>query len=252
MTTSASQDDAHLLLHAYLDGELDPVQAVEMERRLAADPALAAERDRIAALRSVIGEQLPREGAPEDLVSLAEHIGGVRREPARPSWQALAAAVVLAAVMASGATWFLLRPMPAEASAELVVASHMRALMAPQPTDVSSSDRHTVKPWFNSRVPQAPQVVDLADKGFPLVGGRVDVIGRTPVATLVYRHRQHLISVVAVPLADGASAPDRRTIAGYNVLSWNDDNTAYWVVSDLGIGNLDAFAKAFRGAARDP
>ena len=67
--------------------------------------------------------------------------------------------------------------------------------MAPQPTDVSSSDRHTVKPWFNSRIPQSPQVVDLADKGFPLVGGRIDVIGTRPVPTLVYRHRQHLISL---------------------------------------------------------
>jgi anti-sigma factor RsiW len=249
MTTPVRHDDA-LLLHAYLDGELDPVQAVEMERRLTTDPLLAAERDRIAALRRVISEELPRELVPEDLVTLVEHMGGVRREPARPSWRALAAAVVLAAAMASGATWFLLRPAPAEASAEVVVASHMRALMAPQPTDVSSSDRHTVKPWFNGRIPQAPQVVDLADKGFPLVGGRIDVIGQQPVPTLVYRHRQHLISLVAVPMGS-AAAPDRQTIAGYNVLSWNDDGTAYWAVSDLGIGDLDAFAKAFRAAGRE-
>ena len=151
---------------------------IEMERRLAADPALAAERDRIAALRRAIREQLPPEPAPDDLVALAEHIGGIRREPARPSWQAFAAAVVLAAAITGGASWFMLRPIPAEASAELVVASHMRALMAPQPTDVSSSDRHTVKPWFNGRIPQAPRVVDLTDKGFPLVGGRIDVSER--------------------------------------------------------------------------
>ena len=116
--------------------------------------------------------------------------------------------------IASGATWFVLRPNGAEASAELVVASHMRALMAPQPTDVSSSDRHTVKPWFNGRIPQAPRVVDLTDKGFPLVGGRIDVIGREPVPTLVYRHRQHLISLTAVPAehdaAIDARAHDRR------------------------------------------
>ena len=251
MTIPAGQNDSRLLVHAYLDGELDPVHALEMERRLAADPALAAERDRIAALRRLIGEQLPQEAVPDGLVSRIEAAVGIRRKPVRPSWQALAAAVILAAVMAGGTTWFMLRPVPAEASAELVVASHMRALMAPQPTDVSSSDRHTVKPWFNGRIPQAPRVVDLTDKGFPLVGGRIDVIGTRPVPTLVYRHRQHLISLVAVPVANGARPSGRQTIAVYNVLSWRDDNATYWVVSDLGIGDLEAFATAFRAIGKD-
>lgn len=248
MTPPAAQNDYYLLVHAYLDGELDPVHAVEMERRLAEDPALAAERDRIAALRQAIKEQLPPVPASEDLVALVEHIGGIRRERPRPSWQALAAAVALAIALTGVASSFLLRPSPAEASAELAVASHIRALMAPQPIDVSSSDGHTVKPWFNSRVPQSPVVVDLSAKGFPLVGGRVDVIGTRPVPTLVYRHRQHLISVIAVPLANGAQIGAQQTIAGYNVLSWRDGNTAYWVVSDLGLGDLDTFAKAFRSA----
>ncbi len=249
MTASTSRDDASLLIHAYLDGELDPVHSVEMERRMAADPSLAAERDRIAALRRLIGEQLPQTPMRDGLLSRVERAAGIRRDPARPTWQALAAAVVLAAIVSGGTTWFMLRPVPAEASAELVVASHMRALMAPQPTDVSSSDRHAVKPWFNGRIPQAPRVVDLTDKGFPLVGGRIDVVGNRPVPTLVYRHRQHLISLVAVPVANDARMSARQTIAGYNVLSWRDDNTAYWAVSDLGIGDLEAFGAAFRDAA---
>jgi anti-sigma factor RsiW len=250
MTTSTSRNDASLMVHAYLDGELDPVQAVEMERRLAADPALAAERDRIAALRRAIRDQVPPEPAPEDLVSIVEYIGGVRQEPARRTWRALAAAVVLATVMTSGATWLLFRPDPTVATANLVVASHVRALMAPQPVDVSSSDRHTVKPWFNGRIPQSLQVVDLTGKGFPLVGGRVDVIGPTPVPALVYRHRQHLISLIVMPAANGAPS-GRQTIAGYNVLIWRDDDTAYWAVSDLGIGDLEAFATAFRDPGLD-
>ena len=77
------------------------------------------------------------------------------------------ASVVLAVFLASGATWFVLRPGPADATADMIVASHVRALMAPQPFDVASSDRHTVKPWFNGRIADAPRVVDLADQGFP-------------------------------------------------------------------------------------
>jgi anti-sigma factor RsiW len=212
MTTPATQSDSRLLVHAYLDGELDPVHAIEMERRIAADPALAAERDRIAALQTAIKQQLPPEPAPEDLVTVAEYIGGIRSETARPSWQALAAAVVLAVAITGAASWFMLRPNPAETSAELVVASHVRAMM---------------------------------------VGGRIDVVGTRPVPTLVYRHRQHLISLVAAPIAGGVSPSARQTIAGYNVLSWRDDNTAYWAVSDLGLTDLEAFAAAFRDPASD-
>ena len=133
-------------------------------------------------------------------------------------------------VRASTAAW----PKSADAVADLVVASHMRALMAPQPTDVGSSDRHTVKPWFNGRVPEAPRVIDLGNEGFPLVGGRIDVIGRIPVPTLVYRHRQHLISLIAVPEARRwQRRPRDAPIAGYNVLTWTQNGTVYWAVSDL-------------------
>jgi anti-sigma factor RsiW len=247
MTTPSSPDDARLLIHAYLDGELDPVHAVEMERRIAGDPALAAERSRIAALRQLMGERLPKETMPADLADRIERTLGLRQQSGRSSWPALTAAAILAAIAASGTTWLLLRP-AAEASTELVVASHMRALMAPQPTDVSSSDRHTVKPWFNGRIPEAPRVVDLTDKGFPLVGGRIDVIGTRPVPTLVYRHRQHLISLSAMPAESIVHASDRHMLAGYNVLRWRDGNTEYLAVSDLGVADLEAFARAFRDA----
>src|SRR4029434_10555578 len=101
-----------------------------------------------------------------------------------------------------------------------------------------SSNRHTVKPWFNGRIPEAPRVVDLASEGFPLVGGRIDVIGRTPVATLVYRRRQHLISLSEVPAARPIAAPERQ-IAGYNIVSWTDNGVAYCAVSDVAAGGHD-------------
>ncbi len=215
--------------------------------RIAADPALAAERDRTQALRDLIrrsaartSEHLRGSGAGSNPRS------GCGARGAQPTWGMLAAASVLVAVMASGTTWLTVRPLQTE-TAEMVVADHLRALMAPQPTDVSSTDRHTVKPWFNGRVPQAPKVVDLTREGFPLIGGRVDVIGRVPVPTLVYRHNQHLISLTAIP-ATSVNAPARRTIAGYNVLEWSDNGVRYWAVSDLGAADLDSFAKAFRAA----
>ena len=242
-------NDPRLLVHAYVDGELDPAHALEVERQIAGDPALAAERERIETLRRTIAQQLPRESAPPGLARRIEAALGlrVRRGVAPPTWRALAASVAVAAFLGSGATWLALSPGGGEA--DMVVANHLRALMAPQPVDVASSDRHNVKPWFNGRIPDAPRVVDLSSEGFPLVGGRIDVVGRTPVPTLVYRHRQHLISLSALPLARAAPVPPEQ-IAGYNIVSWTENGLAYWAVSDLAAADLNAFAKAFRNAGQ--
>ena len=250
MTTSTP--DPRLLVHAYVDGELDPANALELERQLANDPALAAERERIEALRRTIAERLPREAAPAGLARRIEAAVGARPAPARiaahPSWRALAASVMVAAFLGSGATWLALSPAPADA--DMVVANHVRALMAPHPVDVESSDGHTVKPWFSGRIPEAPRVVDLSNDGFALVGGRIDVIGRTPIPTLVYRVRQHLISVSALRAGRAAAMPNEQ-IAGYNLVSWTDNGVTYWAVSNVAAADLNAFVKAFRAAAPD-
>jgi anti-sigma factor RsiW len=254
--SSAPADDPTLLVHAYVDGELDPAHALEIERRLAADPALEAERARVEALRQVIAERLPREAPSPALMRRIEAAVGAQSAPgfasrlaSRPTWRALAASVLLALFVGSGSTWLALRPGDADTTVDIVLASHLRALKAPQVVDVVSSDRHTVKPWFNGKIPEAPKVVELANQGFPLVGGRIDVIGRVPVPTLVYRIRGHLISLTAVPVGvDPSRVGGRRTIAGYNTLSWTDNGVDYWAVSDVTASDLDAFAKAFRAA----
>jgi anti-sigma factor RsiW len=248
---TAPGEDPRLLVHAYVDGELDPAHALEFERQLAADPTLAADRERIEALRRVIGERLPRESAPPALLRRIEAAVGLA-EPVRPashpSWRALAASVVVACFIGSGGTWLALHSGSADTTANVLVASHVRSLMASQPIDVASSDSHTVKPWFNGRITEAPRVVDLAGEGFSLVGGRIDVIGRTPVATLVYRRRGHLISLSEIPDGARVAGSPPRTIAGYNVLTWSEAGVNYWAVSDVSEPELDAFAKAFRTA----
>jgi anti-sigma factor RsiW len=104
-----------------------------------------------------------------------------------------------------------------------------------------------VKPWFDGRIPVSPRVVDLSQQGFPLVGGRIDVIGRVPVPTLVYRRRQHLISLSSVPSnASAILEAVPHAIAGYNIVSWTNGGLTYWAVSDVAPADLDSFAKDFR------
>jgi anti-sigma factor RsiW len=247
VVTHGEDDRAILLVHAYVDGELDPANVIAIEQRLAAEPKLAAEQARVVALRRALRERLPQEAAPPSLDARVRRTVGLTAARARPTWLALAASVMLAIFASSGGTWYALQPPAGEGTAEAVIAGHLRALMAPQPIDVASSDRHTVKPWFNGRIPQAPRVIDLAQDGFPLLGGRVDVVGRTPVPSLVYGRRQHLISLTAIP--DASVAIDKSQSArGYNVIAWTADGVTYWAVSDLNPSELQTFARLFRDA----
>src|SRR5258708_25547859 len=173
--------DRRWVVHAYVDGEVDPAHALEVERQLAADPSLAAERERHGALRRASAQQLPRESAPPGRARRVEAALGLRpartashpswtRAASHPSWRALAASVAVAAFLGSGATWLVLSPGPGDA--DMIVGNPLRAPMAPQPVDVGSAAQHTRKPWFSGRIPEAPRGVDLSSEGFPLVAGR--------------------------------------------------------------------------------
>jgi anti-sigma factor RsiW len=247
-THDSNRERAALLVHAYVDGELDPANAIAIEQRMAAEPALAAERARVEALRRALRERLPREAEPPALRERVRRAVGITRQRTQPTWMALAASVAIAIFASSTGTWYATMQSPVGASVpDAVISAHLRSLMAPQPADVASSDRHTVKPWFSGRIPLAPRVIDLAQEGFPLVGGRVDVVNRTPVPSLVYSRRQHIISLMAVPNASAGSTTPQ-TVQGYNMISWTAEGTTYWAVSDLNLEELQMFARLFRAA----
>lgn len=248
MARSISERD-ELLVQAYCDDELDPASMLEFERRLAADQSLQARRDQIMALRRGL-QSLPAIEMPHRVQQrVVSAIDRAQPQPRSWSWRAIAASAVAGAIVASVVILGFNREHAGQNLAQQIVSSHIRGLLAPQPFDVASSDRHTVKPWFSRHVAESPQVVDLASQGFPLVGGRVDVIGRDAVATIVYRHAAHLISVMVLP--KGKSVP-AGPIAGYNLRSWTEGNLTYVAVSDIPDDDLAAFVRAFSaGAAQE-
>ncbi len=264
--SASLQDNDELQLTAYCDGELDPAAAGEFERRLAADELLKARYARLMSLRQAV-RALPQADVPSDLQARIQarlkaetERSNVERAPSnvsnvtvlrRRSWsfQALAASAVLGAVISGSVLKTIDRFGREDTIASEVVAGHIRGLLAPQPFDIASSDRHTVKPWFTSRLPESPQVPDLAAKGFVLLGGRVDVINNRPVATIVYKHAAHTVSLTT--LRPGQTIPDQ-TIAGYNVRSWSDGNFTYVAVCDLPSADLAVFEREFAAAAPTP
>jgi len=158
-------------------------------------------------------------------------------------WNLGAAVATLAAIVLSASLYNAL-PRHDDLVADEVVSSHVRALMSNRGVDVASSDQHTVKPWFNGKVDFSPPVVDLTGEGFPLVGGRVDYLDRRPVATLVYRRRQHTIDVYVMPAGDSKDRPAvKRSQQGYHVLEWTRGGMRFWAISDLDAGELESLER---------
>ena len=237
------------LINAYVDGELELTAALELEAHLENCGQCRALREEVAGLSRRLREGLTRHAAPAELRERLSPAAVTRPAPPAASrgWQrrqafALAASVMLAVAASGGTTYWLMRPPTVEPIAEEVVASHIRSLMPGHLIDIASSDQHTVKPWFDGRVDLAPTVVDFNEQGFPLVGGRLDYIGRQPVAAIVYKRRKHFINVFACPSIGGAElgAAKSSTIRGYNLLSWGAGDINYWMVSDAAAADLEA------------
>ena len=258
-----SEDD-FLALHAYADGELDAAASLRLQRKIAADPALATQLARIEALQGAIAAAAPVEAASAALQRRLEIAAG-RTKGRAPGlvWRPVAMAASLVAVLALSAPFAgRLLQMPNQRPAQTVqmaeldgaLAGHLRGLAAGRPFDVESTDRHTVKPWFDGRLSFAPQVIDLADQGYALAGGRIDIILGKPAATSVYRHHLHVISLTQAQGAAGQALaqPIESQRDGFAIISWSQDGFSYVAISDLPLADARAFASAWRARAENP
>src|SRR5712671_3372707 len=242
------------LIHAFADGELDLTKSLEMEAHLRECKSCALAQDEIRALSSSMTDASLRFTPSASFEKRLR--SAVRREakeqPVMQSWWRWSMAAVSLAVVVL-AVWItvviLNRPSSDNLVAQEVVASHVRSLMAQHLTDVPSSDQHTVKPWFNGKLDFSPPVHDLAGQGYPLLGGRLDYVDGRTVAALVYGRRQHVINVFLWPAAHGPTGgPNTRDRQGYHMTHWTTADYTYWVVSDLGLGELQDFAQLLRQA----
>ncbi len=266
-----------LRVQAYFDSALEAVSAADIERHLehcAECRELMGDLKQVRstlrshapfaiapqALRDRLADALDREAfepadapanpARESKPSTRLDRGGTRTRRPRPFWMG-AASGVFGGAMAAAVAFFLLAPAATSPMLDQLVSAHVRSLMPDHLIDVTSTDRHTVKPWFAGHADVSPVVADFEPQGYRLVGGRADYFERQRAAVSVYRHGAHTINVFSWA-ANGAALPKDTTRNGYHLAFWKAGNLDYCAVSDTGWDELHGLVALLRDLdARD-
>jgi len=239
------------LLHGYVDGELDAAGAVHFERHLESCAECAGALAREQILRQTLQSSSLYERAPH---SLRQRI--LSSLPAAPEsqrtagsfswlWPAVAAASLLFSIL----SWQFFPGSGRQAQqatlASAIVDAHLRSLQPGHLTDVASTDQHTVKPWFDGKLEVVPPVQDFANEGFPLIGGRLDIVDGRTVAALVYARRKHIVNVFVWRAQDGNLPSGSGTEQGYHWSSWQREGLTFCGVTDASPADLDELKQLF-------
>lgn len=247
-------DDARLLLHAYLDNELDAAQSVAIDRHMQSCHACATLHADYTQLHQSFAHPSLYQRAPDTLrKQWSVESGAPRATKARrpPVALAMAAGFAAALFIAAPAWWYTLHRSASQGIDE-VVSSHIRSMQPQHLMDVVSTDQHTVKPWFAGKLDFSPRVKDLAGEGFPLVGGRLDALDGHNVAALIYRRHLHVINLYQWPVSASTAGPELAQSHGYTVIRWTDERMRFVAVSDVSESELQQFVQIFQREAMQP
>ena len=243
--------EAETLLNARLDNELDMASSSSVDHHLSGCQACSSH---YMALQNLHDEIIAAELAYTPDPALERKLAGQFLRPAKKSpffFWALAGAAACVAI--SILAFSVMRTTSeADAIGSEILDSHLGALEPSHLVDVPSSDQHTVKPWFQGKTSFSPPVPDLTPNDFILIGGRLEVIHQQPTAAIVYKRRQHVISLYVSPVNGEDAQPRLRDLDGYHLLHWTQNNMSYWAVSDVDPAALREFADLIRGTRSSP
>ena len=240
---------------AYADGAIPAWRRFALRRHLATCPACAARLAEARSMSDRIRREVPRFAAPDSLRTTVRALSdsfsprAAARAPRDPRWR-WSAAGALAGSLVTVVVWLAgnlaLDRRTGEDVAAAAVAAHVRAALSHEMIQVASSDQHTVKPWLSARLDYSPPVRDFAAEGFPLVGARIDDLDGHPVATLVYRYREHTVDVFVRPDWLPRTAATPQTRRGFHVLRAEGQGMDWLLVTDAA---ADAVAPLLRQLA---
>ncbi|MGN6058120.1 MAG: anti-sigma factor family protein [Sphingomicrobium sp.] len=236
--------DQELLLGGLVDGELDAANTALVEAHVARCDGCREELERLQAMRALLGGEGVRHSAPESLMkrvmAMPELAPKAANENRIPRWLAPAVGGALAASLAMVS---LVTPATTAAVDQEIVSSHVRSLQPGHLTDVQTTNQHIVKPWFNGKIDFSPPVPELADKGFPLIGGRLDSIDGKTVPAIVYKRRLHTVNVFVWPAKESG---ERAVVKdGFAIREWSRNGLRFAAVSDIPAAELQQFERLF-------
>jgi anti-sigma factor RsiW len=237
-------------LGVWLDDELPANDAATVREHVAGCPKCAAEiADLVRLKRGLRAARVRFAPSSEFRRSIEQQI----RQPNRRAWRLrLVPAVTLAAaalLVVIATTLFLHRSDDFAEIADL----HVNALASANPIDVVSTDRHTVKPWFQGRIPFSFNVPEFSGTEFTLLGGRVVYFHQRPGAQLIVAVRQHKNSVLIfqdAPDLDRAFAVpatvSRRK--NFSVETWQAQGLRFFVIGDADPSAIDKLSQTLKAA----
>jgi anti-sigma factor RsiW len=236
--------DHELLLGALVDNELDAANVAMVEAHVARCDDCREELERLEALRNLLGTDGVRRPMPETLSKRIAALPDLAPTPVNDNWTPNWLFPGLAGAVAASLALVTLLPSGAQSMVDgQIVSSHVRSLQPGHLTDVQTTNQHIVKPWFNGRIDFSPPVPELADRGFPLVGGRLDSIDGKTVAAIVYHRRLHTVNLFVWPAKDTA---DRSFVKdGFAVTEWSRGGLRFAAVSDIPSAELQQFETLF-------
>jgi anti-sigma factor RsiW len=236
-------------LDGYVDGELSPEKRAQYEQHLRDCPSCASTAlSRLQMKRGIRAAAAGRYRPSAELRFRVARMTSPRPRasfPWLPQFSLAVAALVL--VMVAAALW-LARSRPADFASELLDL-HVSTLASANPVDVLSSDRHTVKPWFEGRLPFAFILPNLQEAPFRLIGGRLTYVQQAPGAQLLFGLGKHQISVFIFQqsVRQLRSSTETREL-GFTIDTWTQDGLRYAAVGDTEPAQIRALRQLFQAA----
>lgn len=240
-------------LDAYLDGELAQSEAGEVSVHMRSCPACATDAlERVQLKRTVATAGKRFEPSAEFRARIAKSVAGKPRQSRGWMWKIVAVPAFSVVIVTIAMSLYVSRESARRNRVYSELADlHVAALASASPVDVISTDRHTVKPWFQGKIPFTFNLPELQGTEFTLLGGRVSYLSQTPGAQLIYQLHKHDISVfIFQDQRENTGSLPSGTVhaASFQGETWTQNGLRYFVVGDVGDAEIQALSQLLRKA----